>query len=126
MLKWITTIGLVLFLGLCVLGYLTGVSLRNAGISEGRHFLRIAAKDLAEHGYVTNFSSSNYRVWLSTNVATIAGTQYQCFAEIGGGKFSEEGTLAITTNQIFIWLDRKRSPKIIETTYSAPLFPPRF
>jgi hypothetical protein len=126
MLKRIAAIILLLFLGLFIVGYLCGVSLRQAGIIEGRMMLKIAAKDLAEYGYVTNVFSSSYRFWLSTNVVAIGGTQYQYYAEVGGGEFSDDGTLAITTNQTFIWLDRKYPPKIIGTNYRVPLFPPRF
>jgi hypothetical protein len=126
MLKWVAAILLLLFLGLCTVSYLYGVSLRNAGIIEGRSFLKVAAKDFAQFGYVTNVSSSSYRFWLSTNVVMIGGTQYHCYAEVGGGKFYDEGTLAITTNQIFIWLDSKRPAKIMDGNYRAPLFPPRF
>ena len=57
--------------------------------------LKIAAKDFAEYGYVTNVSSSSYRFWRSTNVVTIDATQYHCYAEVGGGFFHDEGTLAI-------------------------------
>jgi hypothetical protein len=126
MFKWIISIVLLLLVGLFAGGYLYGVSLRQAGIIQGRNALKIAAKDFRELGYVTNVWSSSCRFWLSTNVVTIGGTQYQCYAEVGGGKFYDEGTLAITTNEIFIWLDAKRPPKIIEANYRAPLFPPRF
>ena len=118
--------GLLMFLGLWAIGYLYGVSLRNAGIIMGRSSLKMAYKDYLEHGYVTNYGASGYQVWLSTNVVSIGGVQYQCFITVRDGKFYDEGTLAMTTNQVFIWLDAKRPPKIIDTNYRAPLFPPRF
>src|SRR4051812_15141197 len=105
MFKWVTIVLIVGFLSTCAGAYLYSVSLRNVAIIEGRIMLKIAAKDFAEYGYVTNVSSSSYRFWLSTNAVTIGGTQYQCYAEVGGGKFYDEGTLALTTNQTFIWLD---------------------
>jgi hypothetical protein len=105
------------------IGY--GQSLRRAGILEGRGLLRQALKDYTEQGYVTNYHSS-YRVALATNVVTIGGTQYQCFAAVRGGKFYNEGMLAMTTNQTFIWLDATRPPKIIGPSYSPQLFPGRF
>jgi hypothetical protein len=126
MLKWLTIL-LVVFIGVMLtVSYLYGVALRNAGLIEGRLMLKVAAKDFQQFGYVTNVSSSSYRFWLSTNVVTIGGTRYQCYAEVGGGKFYDEGTLAITTNQTFIWLDSKRPPKIITANYRAPIFPPHF
>jgi hypothetical protein len=126
MLKWVAAIIIVLFLGLCAVSYLYGVSLRNAGIIMGRGSLKMAYKDYLEHGYVTNYGASSYQVWLSTNVVTIGGTQYQCFITVRDAKFYDQGTLAMTTNQVFIWLDAKRPPKIIDASYRAPLFPPRF
>ena len=126
MLKWVAIVFLVMFLGLCAVAYLYSVSSRNAGIIEGRMMLKVAAKDFQQYGYVTNVSSSSYRFWLSTNVVTIDGTRYKCYAEVGGGLFDDQGTLAVTTNQTFIWLDSKRPPKIITTNYRAPIFPPHF
>lgn len=126
MLKWVAAIVLLLFLALCAVSYLYGVSLRNAGIAVARNSLKMAYNDYLEHGYVTNYGASGYQVWLSTNVAMIGGTQYQCFITVRDSKFYDEGTLAMTTNQVFIWLDAKRPPKIIDLSYRAPLFPPRF
>ncbi len=57
MLKWVAIVFLMLFLGLCAVAYLYSVSLRDAGIIEGRMFLKMAAKDFAEHGYVTNYGA---------------------------------------------------------------------
>jgi len=127
MTKWIAIIFLlVLFLGMVAVSYLYGVGLRNAGIIEGRLFLKMAAKDYAEYGYVTNYGSRDYQVWLSTNVVSIGGTQYQCFITTTNSKIYGQGSLAITTNQTFIWLDHERPPKIIGTNYRAPIFPQQF
>ena len=126
MLKWVAAIGIVFFLGLCMVSYLYSVSLRNAGILQARGSLKMAYKDYQEHGYVTNYGASGYQVWLSTNVVTIEGTRYQCFITVRDSKFYDEGVLAMTTNQMFIWIDAKRAPKIIDASYRAPLFPPRF
>ena len=129
MLKWIGVIIVLivlLFLGLCTIAYLYSISLRNAGIMMGRDSLKQAYMDYSAHGYVTNYGSSGYQVWLSSNTVTIGGTQYQCFITVRDAKFYDEGTLAMTTNQVFIWVDSKRPPKIIDASYRAPLFPPRF
>ena len=127
MTKWIAIIFLlVFFLGMVAVSYLYGVGLRNAGIIEGRLFLKMAAKDYAEYGYVTNYGSRDYQVWLSTNVVSIGGTQYQCFITTTNHWFQDEGALAMTTNHEFIWLDSKRPPMLIATNYRPPIFPPRF
>jgi hypothetical protein len=103
-----------------------GIALRNAGIHEARGTLRMAAKDYAERGYATNYGSLHHQVWLSTNLVSIGGTQYHCFLTTTNGKFLDEGALAMTSNQVFIWIDRKRPPKVVGTNYRAPFFPPRF
>lgn len=126
MLKWIAAILAVLLIAYVGVAYLYSVSLRHAGIIEGRNFLKMAAKDYAEHGYVTNYGSSSYEIWLSTNVVTIGGTQHQCFFTVRVHKFHDAGTLAMTTNKTFVWLDSKRPPKIIDASYRPPIFPPRF
>jgi hypothetical protein len=126
MLKWIAIIIALLFLGLCTVSLLQGRSLRHAGILEGKGCLRMAYKDYTERGFVTNYASTGYQVWLSTNVVAIGGTQYQCLITLQNSKFYDQGMLAIITNQTFIWLDSERPPKIIEPGYRPPLFPPRF
>lgn len=126
--KWIVGLGVALGIPFALLltgSYLYGISLRNAAMIEGRGALKLALQDYAKFGYVTNYGSHD-KVWLSTNVVTISGTQYTCFAEADVFKFYKEGTLAVTTNQVFIWLDKSRAPKIITNGYRAPFFPPRF
>jgi hypothetical protein len=126
MLKWVGMVFLVLFLGLCTVAYLYTNTLRRVGILDGKADLKMAAKDYAKFGYLTNYGPGSYQVWHSTNLVTIDGTQYQCFIATTNRRFQGEGSLAMTTNQVFIWLDNKRSPKIIGRNYQAPLFPPRF
>lgn len=126
MLKWFSIIVLILFLGLCTIAYLYSVDLRTAGIIEGRNDLEVAAKDFAVNGYVTNHGSTGYQVWLSSNIVSIGGAQYQCFITTTNDLFGGEGSLAVTTNQVFIWQDNERPPKIITTNYRAPIFPPHF
>ena len=122
MLKWTAFVVGLLVCAFVAFSLLQGRSLRHASLIDGMNQLRVAYSDYAERGYVTNHPTSGYRVWLSTNVVTIAGTQYQCFAEVDGGWGYDGGTLAMTTNQIFIWLDTKRPPKIITTGHRPPLF----
>lgn len=127
--KCAVTIGAILLLPLLAIltgAYLYGVSLRNVGIIMGRSHLKQAYKEYTEHGYVTNYGGSSYQVWLSSNMVNIGGTQYQTFITVRDHKFFDEGTLAMTTNHVLIWLDAKRQPKIIDTNYRAPIFPPRF
>lgn len=61
-------------------------------------------------------------VWLSSNTVTISDTQYQCLLQLRSSHFAGRGTLAMTTNFTFIWLDTNGTSKIIPTNYSPPLF----
>ena len=93
---------------------------------NGKNQLRVAYDDFTKRGYITNFPMSGYRVWLSTNVATIGGTQYQCFAKVDGGWGYDGGKFAMTTTQILIWLDPDRPPKIITMATGHRCFPTVF
>src|SRR4026209_565306 len=93
-----------------------GRSLRRASFINGVSHLRAA-----QQGY-TDFSNSMFRVWMSTNVFSIGGTQYQCFVQVAGGWGWEGGTLAMTTNQTLIWTDVQRRAKIVTLGRRPPLF----
>ncbi len=121
MLKWILAVLVALACCLLVFCLLAGQAERTSYIKQHRYMLKIAAEDLAKYGYVTNIWTSVDRFYRSSNVVTIAGTQYQCYAEVRGGEFENEGSLAITTNEIFIWLSSNGPPKIIDIGYRAAL-----
>ena len=123
--KWIVIGIAVLVLGFVWFCYVSRVSERRWGVIEGKMLLKSAELDFAEHGYVTNYGKS-VRVWPSSNVVSISGTQYQCFLVMTNHWFQDEGALAMTTNHEFIWLDSKRPPKLIGENYKPPIFPPRF
>ena len=118
---------LILFfvLGVCFVAYSYGIALRNSALISGKNDLRQASIHYAQHGYVTNYSRHS-QVWRSSNVVSIAGAPYECSFTVRSEKFNHEGTLAMTTNGVFIWLDAKHGPKIIDAGYRPPFFPPRF
>jgi len=126
MLKWTVFIVALLVCAFLVFSLAQGQSLRRASLIGGKNQLLVAYDDYTKSGHITNYPTSGYRVWLSTNAVTIGGTQYQCFAEVGGGWGYDGGALAMTTNKIFIWLDTERSPKIITNGYRPSLFTCRF
>jgi len=111
----------LLFICLGAFCVLAGRSERSAYMKQQINMLKIAAEDFAKYGYVTNVWSTDERFWLSTKVVTIAGTNYHCYAEVAGGQFGQEGTLAVTRNKVFIWLGSNQSPKIIDSEYKPPL-----
>jgi len=119
--KWTVSGAVLVLLVLVAVSLLQGRSLRHASLIDGMNCLKVAYDDYTKEGYVTNYPTSSYRISLSTNVAVVGGTQYQCFAEVAGGWGYEGGTLAMTTNKIFIWLDPKRAAKIINVGYIPPL-----
>jgi FlaG/FlaF family flagellin (archaellin) len=123
----VKTIGVILLLALAVVvfGQLNMRSLRFAGIVEARNYLRVANEDLAKSGSVTNYNGS-YKVWVSTNVVNVNGTDHGCKLMVQVHKFYDEGTLAQTTNDLLIWLGSGKPPKLITADYRPRLFPPRF
>ena len=127
MFKWVAigiSVLLLAFFGFC---YVSRVSERCYGLTDGRMALKSAAMEIAEQGHLTGIThGSSFRVWASSNTVSIGGTQYECFLTTTNHWFQDEGALAMTTNHEFIWLDSKRPPMLIDTNYRPPLFPPRF
>lgn len=126
MLKWVTTFVALLVCAFLVFSLLQGRALRVASLIGGKNALRVAQDDYTKLGYITNYPLSGYRVWLSTNTVSFAGTQYQCFAEVDGGWGYDGGALAMTTNRVFIWLDPERPPKIVTNGYRPSVFSKRY
>lgn len=122
MLKWVGIIVVLLVAAFVTYSVALGRSLRRASLINGVNQLRVAQDDFAKRGHITNYPTSGYRVWLSTNTVTVGGTQYQCFAEVSGGWGWEGGTLAMTTNQTLIWLDTRKPPMIITLSHRPPIF----
>lgn len=121
------TIGVILLLALAVViyGQFDMRSHRFAGIIKARHYLKVAQDDFARTGSVTNHNDS-YKVWLATNVVAVVGAEHRCQFMIQVRDFYNEGTLAMTTNGILIWLAEKQPPKLITSDYRPRLFPPGF
>lgn len=126
MLKWIALILAILVCAFMLYSLALGQSLRRASLIGGKNQLLVAYRDYTKSGHITNQPLSGYQIWLSTNVVTIGGVQYHCFAEASGGWGYDGGRLAMTTNETYIWLDTVRPPKIITNGYSPSLFSSRF
>ncbi len=124
--KWSVSIAALLIGALIAFLLLQGRSLRHASLIDGKNQLLVALDDYKKLGHVTNYPTSGYHLWLSTNSVTIGGTQYQCFAEVDGGWGYDGGRLAMTTNQVFIWLDPERPAKIISSGYMPSVFSKRY
>ena len=65
-------------------------------------------------------------VYDCTNKVAIGDTGYHCDLALSSPAFHGAGVLAITTNRIFIWLDKSGGAKIIDEHYTPSLIPWRF
>ena len=126
MLKWTASIVALLVCAFVAFSLLQGRSLRHASLIDGKNRLLVAYDDFRKSGYITNYATSGYHVCLSTNIVSIGGMQYQCFAEVDGGWGYDGGRFAMTTNQILIWLDPERPPKIIPNGYRPSVVSKRY
>lgn len=124
--KWPIPIAALFICGFAAFSLFQGQSLRHASLINGRNRLLVALDDYTKLGHLTNYPTSGYHVRLSTNVVAIGGTQYQCFAEVDGGWGYDGGKFAMTTNQVFIWLDPERPAKVVTNGYGPSLFSKRY
>ena len=125
MLKWIAIMIVAGLLALFVSYSLSYPrSLRSAGVLIGRFNLQLAYTNYLATGKIEPNGSA--QPYLFTNIVSVGGTQYQCAVAIEMSYFQGDGFLAMTTNQQFIFLDKKRGPLMIPATanYRARLFPP--
>lgn len=124
-LRFLSALLLLFVLGVCMFAYGYGRSLRHVAILQGKSELKQARLSLEHDGYITNYTHRS-QVWLSSNVVTVADGQYECVLTVRSDRFNGKGTLAMTTNEVFIWLDAEHGPKVIDAKYRPPFFPPRF
>ena len=69
--------------------------------------LREAQIELHQSGGFTNYSK-NMTVYLYTNRVTFDGSNYQCEFAVENDWLKDRGLLTITTNEVFVWIDKKR------------------
>jgi len=122
MLKWIILILAVLVAAFMLFSAEFGRTYRRVSLINGISVLKTARANYAEHGYITNRPTASLQASLFTNVVTIGGTQYYGAVKVIGGYDWKGGALAMTTNEILIWLDAHRPPKIIARGHRPPLF----
>ncbi len=114
-------VGVVLTL-LMIFSLSYGQSLRRSRVLIGRSVLEQAQKQLAETGRVE--ANGSWRPFAFTNDVVIDNRVHHCSVATPLPGFVDEGVFAITTNQIFIWVGTKGSPKIIPTSEYRPRFFP--
>lgn len=104
--KLFTVIGVLLLALVLFYLYAAGRSDRVAKFISFRNDLKDAHLQLKLNGGFTNHSKYT-RVYAWTNEYAIGGTNYQCEFAGENGEFTSRGTLAITTNEVFLWIDKK-------------------
>ena len=89
-----------------------------AWLTNSKVALREADTELHKFGAFTNYYSQYITVHSYTNRFIVDGTNYQCELAAECERLKYRGFLTITTNQIFIWVDKKGG--------LTPLVAPRF
>jgi hypothetical protein len=95
---------------------------RRVAIVGAAHWLDGAYRDYTNRGYLTN-SAQTYRVSVASNAVTIGSSHYQCVLQLPVFHMGQqEGTLAVTSNRIFIWFGSNSPPMIVSNGFRSPLF----
>jgi hypothetical protein len=114
-------VAVVLVLVLLVFFLLYGLASgeRRARFINTMNALKEAHYELQKYGSFTNYSR-NFSVYPYTNRFVVAGTNYQCEFAIESEEFSKRGFLTITTNQVFVWIDKKHGLVPLTTPLTYP------
>ncbi|HEY3930985.1 MAG TPA: hypothetical protein VGM58_01295 [Verrucomicrobiae bacterium] len=106
---FISIVGIVLVLALLFLLFLYGSATadRRARFINTMSDLKEAHFELQKYGAFTN-RFQDESIYSYTNQFRINGTNYQCEFAVECADFQDRGFLTITTNEIFIWVDKKR------------------
>ena len=118
---WITSIVGAGFLVLLAAAWLHGKAMTRAAMFNARVFLQDAYGSYQRTGTLMQHDDRP-RVRIATNVVVIEETKYQAVLALDWPYFSDEGTLVVTSNQVFLWLDKRRGAKVIDKDYRPPLF----
>lgn len=104
--KALAGIGIVLLALAVFYLYAASRSERIARFINFRNDLKDAHAQLHTFGKFTN-RSRDTSINVCTNLYAIGGTNYQCEFAGENQRFANHGRLAITTNEVFVWLDNK-------------------
>lgn len=115
---------LLLVLFFLFFAYSYGNAYRRAKFITTMNDLHEAHIEAERDGAFTNHFK-NINIYSYTNRYVVEGINYQCEFAAERAEFRNQGFLAITTNQVFVWIDKKRGviPLIVRKT--TP-FPPGF
>jgi hypothetical protein len=102
--------------------YAAGKADTRARFINSMNDLREAHVEFQQYGAFTN-QFRHQVVYPFTNRFAINGTDYQCEFAIECDDFTNRGFLTITTNEMFVWVDKKRG---VIPLVKSHTFPPGF
>ena len=109
-----TTLLMVSVLAVAFVGFSSfhSKSIDRALLVHSKSALLEAQRQLHEHGSVTN-KSRNTTLEVRRERLTVSGINFgsELAAQVPG--FADFGSLLLTTNGVFIWMDRKSAPMIL-------------
>ena len=95
----------------------------------GRIALLNSLPSFLETGSVSNkwvASSPERSIFPLTNTLRVAGKTYGCILGYRTTRFEDAGFLAVSTNGVVLWVDAKKTPKLVDRNYLTPIFRPGF
>jgi hypothetical protein len=117
------TVVLVAFGVFYMLSYVQTLRLMRVHVAQA--VLRQANSQFVKSGVVE--PNGTEKPFVFTNVVAVNGVSYQCAVGIVVSPFEDEGMLSMTTNGVFIWLDKQRGAMVIPVSgYLPHFFPGRF
>jgi hypothetical protein len=123
--KWLFIGLLFVVLVLFVLLHGLAASDRRAKLVDMANDLLEADFDLQHDGTFTNHFRYTDIIAVS-NVFVVSGTNYQCEFTAVNEDFRDYGLLAITTNQMVFWIDKKQQVFPVYSRGTPFKFPPSF
>jgi hypothetical protein len=92
---------------------------RRARFITAMNALKEAHLDLQKFGGFTNYFR-DMNVYPCTNRFAINGTNCQCEFAVETEELKEHGLLTITTNAVFVWVDKKHDRVLLVTPQTFP------
>jgi hypothetical protein len=130
--KLIRILGVALLVAgavVCLWSTLFAWKMRNTEIHMGRIALLNSLPSFLETGSLSNqwvASSPERSIFPLTNTLHVAGKTYGCVVGYKSSRFEDSGFLAVATNGVVLWVDSKRSPKLVDRNYVTRFLPPGF
>jgi len=116
-------VGALFFGFLLFFVYASGRAETRAKFINFMNDLKEAHYELQHYGSFTN-QFRHSRVYSWTNCYVVGGTNYWCEFRGEHEEFRDRGFLVITTNQIFLWIDKKQGVIPLLRQDSHMIFPP--